>query len=152
MGLAKHIQKLAQKLTGFYPYLKSFWSCSHMNCCLHYMLHINLHILYINFIKLNLNLKEFQESNKYIKSYQENKIESLDESYFKLKVHWNLNIKLDFQENSCFSTSLHYSHVNIIKLFSMSCHVTMVLIMKNESYDDLKHEPNANPKSKHDSC
>ena len=32
-------------LTGFYQQLKSFWSCSHMNCCLHYMLHINLHIL-----------------------------------------------------------------------------------------------------------
>ena len=52
-----------------------------MNCCLHYMLHINLHILYIYFIKLNLNLKEFQESNNYIKSYQENKIEVLDELF-----------------------------------------------------------------------
>ena len=33
-----------------------------MNCCLHYMLHINLYILYIlyiYFITLNLNLKEF---------------------------------------------------------------------------------------------
>ena len=30
------------KLTGFYPKLKSFWYCSHMNCCQHYMLHINL--------------------------------------------------------------------------------------------------------------
>ena len=44
-------------LTGFYPKLKSFWSCSHMNCCLHYMLHINLHILYIYILKMNLNLK-----------------------------------------------------------------------------------------------
>ena len=51
------------KVTGFYTKLKSFWSCSHMNCCRHYMVHINLHILYIYFIKLNLNLKEFQESN-----------------------------------------------------------------------------------------
>ena len=25
---------------------QSFWSCSHMKCCLYYMLHINLHILY----------------------------------------------------------------------------------------------------------
>ena len=38
-------------LTGFqvvtgYPKLKSFWSCSHMNCCQHYMLHINLYIPY----------------------------------------------------------------------------------------------------------
>ena len=38
-----------------------------MNCCLHYMLHINLHISYIYFIKLNLNLKEFQASNNFSK-------------------------------------------------------------------------------------
>ena len=65
-----------------------------------------LHILYILFIKLNSNLKEFQESNKYIKCCEENKIEFLDELYFKLKLHLNLNIKSDFQENSQFSTSL----------------------------------------------
>ena len=29
------------KVTGFYTKLKSFWSCSHMNCCRHYMVHIN---------------------------------------------------------------------------------------------------------------
>ena len=46
-----------------YPRIKSFWSCSHMNQCQHYMLHINLYILIIHFIKLNLNVKEFQESN-----------------------------------------------------------------------------------------
>ena len=28
-------------LTGTYPKLKSLWSCSHMNCCQHYILHIN---------------------------------------------------------------------------------------------------------------
>ena len=72
---------LQEGVTGFYPKLKSFWSCSHMNCCLHSMLHINLHILYIYFIKLNQNLKEFQESNIYFKSYQVNKIEFLDELY-----------------------------------------------------------------------
>ena len=71
-----------------------------MNCCQHYMLHITLHILYILFIKLNLNLKELQESNNYIKSYQQYKIEFLDELYFKLNLHLNLNIKSDFQENS----------------------------------------------------
>ena len=71
-----------------------------MNCCQHHMLHINLYILYILFIKLNLNLKEFQESNIYFESYQENKIEFLDELYFNLNLHSNLNIKLDFQENS----------------------------------------------------
>ena len=79
-------------LTGFYPKLKSFVSCRHMNCCQHYMLRINIHILYILFIKLNLNLKEFQESNTYIKSYQEDKIEFLDELYFNLNLKSNLNI------------------------------------------------------------
>ena len=81
-------------------------SCSHMICCQHYMSHINLHILYIHFIKFNLNLKEFQESNNYFKSYQMNKIEYFDELYFSLNLHLNLNIKLDFQKNSQFSTSL----------------------------------------------
>ena len=71
-----------------------------MNCSQHYMLHINLHILYILFIKLNLDLKEFPESNKYIKCYQESEIEFLDELYFNLNLHSNLNIKSDFQENS----------------------------------------------------
>ena len=103
-----------------------------MNCCLHYMLHINLHILYSYFIIFNLNLKEFQESDKYTKSYQENKIEFLDESYFKLKLHLNLNIKSDFQENSQSSTSLCYSHMNVIKFFSMSCHVMKVIIVKKQ--------------------
>ena len=46
-----------------------------MNWFLHYMLLIDLHIIYIYFIKLDLDLKEFQESNKYFKSYQETKIE-----------------------------------------------------------------------------
>ena len=41
------------ELTGFYQQLKSFWSCSHMNCCLQNILHINLHILYIIQVKTN---------------------------------------------------------------------------------------------------
>ena len=61
-------------VTGFYPKLKSFCSCSHTNCGQHYMLHINLRILNIHVIKLNLNVKEFQESNNYLKSCQVNKI------------------------------------------------------------------------------
>ena len=69
------------------------------------MLHINLH-LYMYFVKVNLYLKEFHESNNYIKSYQENKIEFLDERYCILKLHLNLNIISDFQENSGFSASL----------------------------------------------
>ena len=64
-----------------------------MNCCQHYMLHINLHILYIHFIKLILYLKEVQESNNYFQSYQENKIEFMDELYFNLNLHLNWNIK-----------------------------------------------------------
>ena len=64
------------------------------------MLHINLHTLDIYFIKMNLNLKEFQESNNYNKSCQENSIEFLDEFQFKLKLHSNLNIRSDFDENS----------------------------------------------------
>ena len=60
-----------KRVTGFYPKLKSFWSCSHMNCCQCYMLHINLHVLFIYFIKLNFNLNEFQESTNTFKSYQD---------------------------------------------------------------------------------
>ena len=75
----KNSHSYKRGLTGLYPKLKSFWSCSHMNRCLHSILHINLHILYIDFIKMNLNLKEFQVSKKYFKSYQENKNDFLDE-------------------------------------------------------------------------
>ena len=67
-----------------------------MNCCQHYMSHINLHVLYILFIKLSLNLKEFQESIIYFKSYQEKRL-NFDELYFNLSLHSNLNIKLDFR-------------------------------------------------------
>ena len=89
------------------------WSCSHMNCCQHHMLHINLHILCILFIKLNFDLKEFQVSNNYFKSYQENKVNLLDELYFNLNLHSNFHIK----------------SMNIIEFFSMSHHV--------ESYHDI---------------
>ena len=58
-------------LTGFYLKLKSFWSCSHINCCLQNILHNNLHILDIYFIKLNLDLKELQGSSNYFKRHQE---------------------------------------------------------------------------------
>ena len=87
-------------VTGCYPKLKSFWSCSHMKCCQHYMLYINLHILYIHFIKFNLDLNKFQESISYFKSYQVNKIGYFVELYFNLNLHLNLNIKSDFQVNS----------------------------------------------------
>ena len=81
--------------TGFYPKLIFFWSCSHMNCCQHYMLHINLHLIYVYFIKFNLHLKEFNESLNYFKSYQANKNEYFVELYFNLNLHLNLNIKPD---------------------------------------------------------
>ena len=112
-----------------------------MNCCQHYMLHINLHILYILFIKLNLNLKEFQESNIYFKHYQANKIEYFDELYFNLNLHLNLTIKPAFQENSQFLTSLPYSHMNTIKFFSMSHQIMMVLIEIHQLYHDSECEP-----------
>ena len=38
-------------LPGLYQKPKSFVSCSHMNCCLQNILHINLHILYIIQVK-----------------------------------------------------------------------------------------------------
>ena len=91
---------------------------------------------------MNLNLKEFQESNRYIKSCQENKIEYfLDELYSKLKLHLILYIKLYFQENSQISSLLWYPCMNVIKFFSISHHVMMFLIMKNQSYHYLKCEP-----------
>ena len=106
------------------------------------MLHINLHILYISFIKVNLNLKEFEESNNYIKVMKKTRLNlCLDEIYFKLKLHLNLSIKSDFEENSQFSTSLCYSCMNVIEFFSMSCHIMTVLMMKNELYHNLKCEP-----------
>ena len=112
-----------------------------MNCCQHYMLHINLHILYIHFIKFNLNLKEFQESTSYLKSYQVNKIGYFVELYFNLNLHSNLNIKQDFQVNSQFSKFLHETGVNLKEFFSTSHHVIMVLIVIHDSYHDLKCEP-----------
>ena len=75
-------------------------------------------------IKLNLNLKEFQESNIYFKTYQVNKIEYFDELYYNLNLHSNLNIKLEFKENS---------HMNVIEFFSMSCHI--------ESYHNPEYKP-----------
>ena len=66
---------------GFYRILskaqKSFWSCSHMNCCLRNILYINLHIPYIIHIKTSSKIQESRKSNKYIKSYQQNKFEFL---------------------------------------------------------------------------
>ena len=61
--------------------------------------HQSTHFIYY-FIKFNLNLKEFQESIKYFKSYQLNKIGYFVESYFNLKLHLNVKIRLDFQVNS----------------------------------------------------
>ena len=40
-----------EELQDFIKGPKSFWSCSHLNCCLQNILHINLHILYIILFK-----------------------------------------------------------------------------------------------------
>ena len=58
----KQFKFLQEGVTGFYPKLKSFRSCSHMNCCQQNILYINHRTLYNYFIKFNLNLKEFQVS------------------------------------------------------------------------------------------
>ena len=72
-------------VTGFYPKAqKSFWSCTHMNCCLQNILYINLHILYVIHIKTSSKILELQESNKYIKSYQQKKFEVLEKYYFNM--------------------------------------------------------------------
>ena len=42
---------LQEEVTGFYQRPKFFWSCSHMNCCLQNVLHINLHIIYFSQVK-----------------------------------------------------------------------------------------------------
>ena len=47
-------------VTGFCPKLKSFWSCSHMNCCLQNILYINLHILYIIQVKTSSKIQKLQ--------------------------------------------------------------------------------------------
>ena len=81
----------------------------------------------------------------YLKSYQENKIEFLDEIYFNLNLDSNLNIKPDFQVNSRFSTTLCYSPMNRIKIFSTSSHVMMVLIEIHQSHHHVAN-PNLYPK------
>ena len=69
---------LNRGVTGFYPSSYSFWSYSHMNCCLKNILYINLHILYIIHIKASSIIQESRKSNRYIKGYQQNMIEFLD--------------------------------------------------------------------------
>ena len=88
-----------------------------MNRCQYYMLHINLHILYIHFIKFNLNLKEFQESNNYFKSYQVNKIEYYYELYF----NWKFPFKFEYQTRfsgkfmiQYITTLITYEHKRIL--------------------------------------
>ena len=79
-------------VTGFYPKLKSFWSCSHMNCSLKNILYINSHILYIVHIKTSCKTQELQES------YQENKIDFWI-IFFQFAFYLNFKLKLGFQVN-----------------------------------------------------
>ena len=67
-GRALHSNRIVSKTK------KSFWSCSHMNCCLQKILHINLHIIYIIHIKASSKIQESRKSNKYIKSYKQNNV------------------------------------------------------------------------------
>ena len=53
-------------VTGFYPKLKSFWSCSHMNCCQHYMLHINLYFIY-SFHQIQLKFQRISRIHQLLK-------------------------------------------------------------------------------------
>ena len=46
-------------VTGFYPSPISFWSCTHMNSCQNYTLHINLHILLIILLNTSLKFKNY---------------------------------------------------------------------------------------------
>ena len=68
----KQFTFLQEGVTGLYQRPKSFWSCSHMNCCLQkYITHQFVYFIYIIHIKTSRNIQELQESIKYIKSYQQ---------------------------------------------------------------------------------
>ena len=56
----------------FFPSPISFWSCTHVNSCQNYTLHINLHILLISLLKASLKIQELLESIKYIKRHMQN--------------------------------------------------------------------------------
>ena len=60
------------------------------------MVHINLHIIYIDFFKMNLHLEDLQESIKSIKSYQENKIEFLDEFSIQIEIPFEFEYSIRF--------------------------------------------------------
>ena len=94
-----------------YQQLKSFWSCSHTNCCLQNTIHLNLHILFIVQLKTSRKIQELQESIKYIESYQENNIEFLDEFDFQFVFHLNFK-KTGFSGDSMTQCKCE-SHVNV---------------------------------------
>ena len=53
---------------------RSFWSCTHVNSCYTYTLHINLHILLIILCKATSRIQELSKYIKYIKSYKQNNL------------------------------------------------------------------------------
>ena len=61
---------LQERITGFYPSPKSFWSCTHVNSCQKYTLYINLHILLNILSKTTLNIQESRKSIKLLKRLQ----------------------------------------------------------------------------------
>ena len=54
---------------------KSFWSCTHVNSCWKYILHINLHILLMILFKISLKIKKSRKSNKNSNRYTQTKFE-----------------------------------------------------------------------------
>ena len=114
------------EVTGFYQQLKSFWSCSHMNCCLQYILHINLHILFVIQVKTSQKIQESRKSNKYLKSYQINKIDDFVQSCVQIAFHLNFKFRPGFQVNPlCESCAKVNPHVIVIEFLSASHHVML---------------------------
>ena len=66
-GTTIKLARLNVWLTGFYPSLKTFWSCSHVISYQNYTLYINLHLLLNILVKATLNIQESRKSIKFLK-------------------------------------------------------------------------------------
>ena len=110
-------------VTGFHPKLKSFVSCSHMNCCLHYILHINLHILYIYFVKLNLNLKEFKNPTSTSKVTKETRL-IFYALYIQIEIAFEFEYQIRFSRQFMiqYMTTLLTCECNQILFHITPCH------------------------------
>ena len=56
--VAQHLSPVTSSLTDFIQVQESFWSCTHVNSCSKYTLHINLHIFY-NIQVISRSLQSF---------------------------------------------------------------------------------------------